>query len=74
MKVVPPFKRRQKVVCIRLSEERDYNGRVVHMSQCKKGVAYTIDGCMWYHGFGWLVEITGEFHAAKDFRAVTKSK
>jgi hypothetical protein len=67
--VMPPFAEKQKVVCVSDSWERDWNGREHKSCMCGKGNEYTIDGCVWSHCFGWLVSITGELHAASDFRS-----
>lgn len=67
--VVPPFTAGQTVVCLNDSWEREWTGRERDSCMCGRGYEYTIDGCVWSQGFGWLVSITGELHAAADFRA-----
>lgn len=66
--LIPPFKPRQKVVCMRLSKERAWDGRIVDVCRCTKGTEYIVDGCVWNYKTGWLVSITGELHAASDFK------
>lgn len=68
--VAPPFNVGQDILCLRRSEERDYDGRIMGGCKCTKGVVYTCEGCVWHHEFGWLVVITDEMHAAADFEAV----
>lgn len=65
----PPFSPRQTIVCVRQSRERHWTGSIIDMCRCEKGSEYKIDGCVWSFKFGWLVSITGELHAAKDFVA-----
>jgi hypothetical protein len=67
--ITPPFKPRQKVVCIRLSKERNWRGQVIDVCRCTKGTEYKIDGCVWHYKFGWMVSISGELHKASDFTA-----
>lgn len=67
--VVPPFQPKQKVICVRLSKDRKLNGRIIDMCRCTKGSEYIVEGCVWHYKFGWLVSITGELHAASDFRS-----
>jgi hypothetical protein len=67
--VMPPFAKGQKIVCVSDSWERDWNGRENKCCMCGKGYEYEIDGCVWSHCFGWLVSISGELHAASDFRS-----
>lgn len=68
--VNPPFNPGQKITCIKLSKERDWDGSIIDVCRCTKGSDYIIDGCVWSYKAGWLVSISGELHSASDFRAV----
>ncbi|MEM6979639.1 MAG: hypothetical protein AAF539_08200 [Planctomycetota bacterium] len=65
--VMPPFPPSSTVICVRDSCERDWHGRKQDLCQCRQGIQYTIDGCVWSHCFGWMVSITDELHDADDF-------
>lgn len=66
----PPFNPGQKITCIKLSKERDWDGSIIDVCRCTKGSEYIIDGCVWSYKAGWLVSISGELHSASDFRVV----
>ena len=67
--VSPPFRPKQKLLCIRVSKDRDMYGRILDAVRCEKGNRYKINGCVWSYKFGWLVAIDDELHAAADFTA-----
>ena len=68
--IKPPFRKKQKVISIRRSPDRELNGTIIGMCWCPKRTVYTIDGSVYHHKFGWFVEITGELHRASDFKAL----
>ena len=63
-----PFRINEKVVCINKSADMSINGDLIGFAVCLIGRKYTVNNCIWSSRAGWLVEITGEFHKASDFR------
>jgi hypothetical protein len=64
-----PFNPGDKVKCVRLSREVNWQGSPIDIAFCIAGRTYTIDGCVWSYRAGWLVSVGNTLHLAKDFQA-----